>query len=201
MAIDFPNSPTVGDVYTVGLRSWIYTSTGWQAYTAAGNSPSAPGLAFITQQTFSTAASVSVNNCFTSAYDSYRVIVAPITGSIQANLNFRLRVSSTDSSASYYSSNTSIQFTGTNAAEGNNNASAIALRRVSATADSFAILDIMLPALTKHTFFTFSMTDAATYTNHGVGKHTVATAYDGFTLVADSGNLTGTLRVYGFRNS
>ena len=36
MAIDFPNSPVVGDTYTVGTRTWVYTSTGWTAYASSG---------------------------------------------------------------------------------------------------------------------------------------------------------------------
>lgn len=29
MAIDFPNSPSVNDTYTVGSRTWTYTGTAW----------------------------------------------------------------------------------------------------------------------------------------------------------------------------
>jgi hypothetical protein len=31
MAIDFPNSPTVGQMYTVGNRSWRYDGEKWVA--------------------------------------------------------------------------------------------------------------------------------------------------------------------------
>jgi hypothetical protein len=45
MAIDFPNSPTAGDVYTVGNRSWTYDGTGWRATTtpSANHLPLAGG--------------------------------------------------------------------------------------------------------------------------------------------------------------
>ena len=33
MPIDFPNTPTVGDVYTYGSRTWTWTGYGWQATT------------------------------------------------------------------------------------------------------------------------------------------------------------------------
>jgi len=29
MAIDFPNSPSVNQTYTVGSRTWTYTGTAW----------------------------------------------------------------------------------------------------------------------------------------------------------------------------
>lgn len=35
MAIDFPTSPTVGQIYTYGARSWQWTGSGWQAVSAA----------------------------------------------------------------------------------------------------------------------------------------------------------------------
>lgn len=35
MAIDFPNSPTVGQIYTVGDKSWIWDGTVWKAYGAS----------------------------------------------------------------------------------------------------------------------------------------------------------------------
>ena len=31
MPIDFPASPSIGDVYTVGSRKWTWTGNGWQA--------------------------------------------------------------------------------------------------------------------------------------------------------------------------
>lgn len=30
-AIDFPNNPTVGQVFTSGSRSWVWTGTVWDA--------------------------------------------------------------------------------------------------------------------------------------------------------------------------
>lgn len=35
MAIDFPNSPTVGQIYTSGDKSWIWDGTVWKAYGAS----------------------------------------------------------------------------------------------------------------------------------------------------------------------
>jgi hypothetical protein len=37
--------------------------------------------------------------------------------------------------------------------------------------------------------------------NAGGGYHTVVSAFDGFTIYPTSGNVTGTVRVYGYRNS
>jgi hypothetical protein len=33
MAIDFPNSPSVNDTFTVGTRTWIWDGTTWELVT------------------------------------------------------------------------------------------------------------------------------------------------------------------------
>jgi hypothetical protein len=38
MAIDYPNSPTLGQVYTYGSRTWTWTGVAWQA-TATSTGP------------------------------------------------------------------------------------------------------------------------------------------------------------------
>lgn len=32
MAIDFPDSPVINDIFTVGTKSWIYDGEKWKAY-------------------------------------------------------------------------------------------------------------------------------------------------------------------------
>lgn len=36
MPIDFPNSPAVNDLYTVGNRTWRWTGTTWESVATAG---------------------------------------------------------------------------------------------------------------------------------------------------------------------
>jgi len=36
MPIDFPNSPSVNDVYTVGVRSWVWTGNTWESIATIG---------------------------------------------------------------------------------------------------------------------------------------------------------------------
>lgn len=38
-AIDFPNSPTVGQIFTSGTRSWIWTGTVWDSISQAMVAP------------------------------------------------------------------------------------------------------------------------------------------------------------------
>ena len=42
MPIDFPNSPSVNDVYTVDGRSWRWTGSVWESVTATVAGPTGP---------------------------------------------------------------------------------------------------------------------------------------------------------------
>jgi hypothetical protein len=177
MAIDFPNSPTTGQIFTSGDKSWIWDGTVWKAYGASlsptvlkvdstnsrvginnqspahaldivgrvearaattqdgvalvgragGTSsydvvltpttltadrtltlPNATGtvartadvgMRFITSGTFTSQSSVSINNCFSSDYTNYKVVVGNITHSTTLVLRIRMRLAGTDSSS------------------------------------------------------------------------------------------------------
>ena len=48
--INFPSSPSVNDTYTFGVKTWIYTSSGWQQQIMAGpTGPTGPGYINIPQ--------------------------------------------------------------------------------------------------------------------------------------------------------
>lgn len=42
MPIDFPNSPTVGQTFTSGVRSWTWTGTVWDLTTYGAQGPTGP---------------------------------------------------------------------------------------------------------------------------------------------------------------
>lgn len=82
MAIDFPNSPTLNQVYTVGDRSWIWNGTYWavsgtsSTFSAADTPPSNPTVGDLwfesdTGKTF-------------VYYDNYWVEIGTASGSIDA---------------------------------------------------------------------------------------------------------------------
>jgi hypothetical protein len=60
------------------------------------------------------------------------------------------------------------------------------------------------PALASPTYLTFvgnGRSSVSADMANGGANHTASTAYDGFIFTASSGNITGTMRVYGLRNS
>jgi hypothetical protein len=155
----------------------------------------------IAETAFTGASSVSVNNCFTSAYTNYKLILNVPTSSNA--VGFRLRASGTDASANYYavnydmySHNTAISGT---VAQQNTT-------YILAGGDKTQTMgEIFNPQLAQITGFSWqgvsweSTTPRAqtTQTNYK-GAHNAATAYDGFTIFPVTGTMTGTYALYGY---
>jgi hypothetical protein len=163
-----------------------------------------PGLNLINTTTFSAASTVSVNNCFSSLYQNYRIIINA-SATVDQGLAIRMRSSGTDNTtAAYtrqriYGDNTSIV--------GSRNASDTSWISgqsiyTSANGNSPLSLDIYDPYIATYTSYTslqaYSYAGSTLYISSGL--HAVSNIFDGLTIYISSGTLTGTLRIYGYRN-
>lgn len=163
-------------------------------------------LATTGKVTFTTATSVSVNGCFTSEFESYRIIIDISATSTSLGGGIRLRASGTDASGSgTYVGRTSYG-TGTTWATVTygSGSTSFPYAAISAT-DHFIIIDINAPFLARATRaqivgsgFTGTGTGAGTADSFINGKHTTASSYDGFSIIPSTGNITGSLTVYGY---
>lgn len=159
----------------------------------------APGLVLINRTDFTVASSVSVNNCFNSTYENYRVVIYN-THTVETPLLLRLRASGVDSSASYYSKLIYSRYDGTGVfgdAVRNNSDN---LWAGTGGTSRGLVIDIERPALAADTWFQMVNGDNNAGSSGG-GRHGAATAYDGVTFYVTSGTITGTLRIYGYRNA
>lgn len=162
---------------------------------------SAGGLVYITSSAFSAAATASVNNCFSSTYDNYRIVLY-VTGTSGNNLSFRYRASSTDNSAASYAWQVAnIAGAGLNGSVTTGATS----HRVCYLGTNYSAItfDVFRPGLAANTLHM-----SQGYADNGgasqylvAGVHNVASAFDGFTLIPDASTITGTVRVYGYINS
>jgi hypothetical protein len=164
------------------------------------------GLVKITDQTFSAASSVNINNCFSSTYDNYRIIFDPSAASTTLTMSIRLRASGADNStANYIRQNLNaqqatvgaVQFTGaTSWGFGGVDGTYVSYNR-------FAF-DICAPQLTRYTVAVvpslFVSTSAQYYANLDAYLFNATTSFDGFSILTSTGTITGTVRVYGYRN-
>ena len=166
------------------------------AWVAAGV---APGLVHINTTTFSAVSSVSLNEIFSSAYQNYQIILTG-QGSVYASTNFRLRVAGTDNStaSSYLIQRLAASGTTVSALEATNTYAEFAELQTNPTA---AVMNIFNPAVATPTN---AMTQTIVYQRpiliYGA-THTQSVAYDGITIYTLSGTITGTIRVYGYKNS
>ena len=182
-------------------------SSGGLAISSAGNVTGA-GLDLITTQSFSAVSSVSINNCFSATYDNYRVLVSEgaADSTTTRNLNLRLRVGGVDNSGtSEYNWNILFQYNASTVGGTGGNSNVLPVTAFSGIDKNMAVvLDIFSPARAWRTLLSGSawryQNDVSAWVHSTVGgSHTVATAYDGFTLYPASGTFSGVVSVYGYR--
>lgn len=158
----------------------------------------APGLQYITGQTFTAVSSVSVNNCFTSTYDVYRMVLRLETSGIDCWL--RMRVGGVDESGSNYRHGRYFVGVTTSVAAGNTNNQTDTYAFIGAgdSNGALSVVDIGFPALAKYT--RFASHNSAALLQVVASSLVNTTVYDGFTLLPTSSTMTGNLRIYGYRN-
>ncbi len=151
---------------------------------------------------FTAQSSISLNGCFTSTYDNY-LVNCDFTASASVNILLRLRLNGTDSSASYQRQLLTADTTTVSAAKAIDG-SEVLFTPANTSRNSFK-MDLFGPALARPTT---GQSIASENANVGASiafrlvafGHNVSTAYDGLTIYPSTGNITGTLRVYGYRN-
>ncbi len=153
---------------------------------------------------FSAATTVSVNGCFTSAYENYLLALElSLASGVGIYCRTRMRAAGVDASAaaSYYTQETSFFGTTLSAARSNEDNSRFI--NADSTYKTAAILNYFAPQLATPTriitnvFYGYQNASAS----QAWTVHTVASAYDGFTIYPSSSTITGTVRIYGLRNS
>lgn len=161
-----------------------------------------PGMVLVAAQSFSAVSSVSVNNCFSATYDAYRIVINTSSSSTNNSTQFRLRVSGTDASGGNYNQYAlSADATAVTVNSGTGN-TLFTVSTNSSTNGGIAALEVVRPALAVHTgiLLTSSNWSAGAY-GAGLVLHQVNTAYDGFSLIASTGTITGSLQVFGYRKT
>jgi hypothetical protein len=197
-------------------KVFVYSGSAWVEVSDLDSTDGVPtsaqtkldtvGMVHITTVAFSTSSAINVNDCFSATYDNYRVMLHTTSASVSGSiLRMRMRASGTDSSVNYYFSGiqTSSQSATISSWRGNN---VTYWEYGYAFADRTSLtLDIFRPFDAVATLFHSSATgddNVANLTTHYLaGHHLVGTSYDGFSIFPSSGNLTGTLRVYGYRDA
>jgi hypothetical protein len=203
---------TKGDLFTfttvdarlgVGANNTVLTADSAEASGLKWATPSsvADNWTALSSTTFSASSAVNVNSVFTSAYDNYKIIVNFTAVSADALVQLRLRASGTDSSTNY--ANQRLQQSGSTVSGSSNPDSSTTFFWLGYAASPVA--EVLIDANLYKPFLA-SPTMYECTEMHGndqsriTGKNTASTSYDGFTIFSTS-TLTGTVRVFAFKNS
>jgi hypothetical protein len=159
------------------------------------------GLTLLNTTTFSGVSSQSVNDVFSATYTHYK-ITGDITGSTGLGVSLRLRVSGADNSSSNYRrQRLSIDSTTVNAERTTTDTSWLDICSVDTGVSNLFIFELLNPFQTQNTS-AFSMRGAKANGNaefsilwYGIN---VTTSYTGFTLLPNTGTITGSVSVYGY---
>jgi hypothetical protein len=189
--------PALGQELAEDIEAALPTAGGLAPATptSIANSGGSASLAGNTV-TFTGVSSVSLNGCFTGDYGNYRVLARIVASSTGIQTGFRFRASGTDTTTGYKRA-------------GLYAANASGLYYYSAAADRFIVadyvnndfsLDVYQPLDTVFSAITGLSVQSTFQTNWIGGQQASATAYDGFSLIASSGTVTGTVSVYGYKS-
>jgi len=160
------------------------------------------GLTLINTTSFSAVASQSVNDVFSSTYDNY-LIQLTLSGSTTDDVNMRMRVGGSDNSSTNYVrsyfSQSSTSLTG-QLISGETSFRQVA--RMRSGQSNFSQMTIINPFATAHTTIIQDNTDQVGTVNllqtRIMHTMTVTTSYTGFTVIAASGNITGSVSVFAY---
>ena len=220
MPMVFPTSPAVGQVFSSGGRSWVWTGSTWDSPSSATAALSglsqivptsvvkgASGTASVSAGglvTISGTESISLNGIFTPVYDAYKVLIYLKSSSGSNRLQLRTRVGGADLTTatyrhvSFYTNSAVNSFSGLS----QNSADSVGILSYTGVQGNAIEFDIFNPNITDYTHVrsTSSFSDS---TNMFVINSAIVvnntTSYDGFTLFPTAANITGTIRVYGYK--
>ena len=187
-----------------GMVSYLQDTNQLEVYDGSAWASIAPtstqGLTLINSTSFSAVASQSVNDVFSATYDNYRILVNCI-GSTAINVGIRLRVAGSDTATSTYqqqflfASSTTVSSDRTTTDTSNSIGDCTSTDRLMGTLDCFG------PFLVRPTGFSmYAMGRYPTTNNISIksASQSGSTSFTGFTLLPNTGNITGTVSVYGY---
>jgi hypothetical protein len=197
MPMVFPTSPTTGQVFTSGGRSWVWSGATWDA--PAGQPSIIPGMVLIrTEVVPPSTSNVSLNNIFSSEFRNYQIVSNILADTTAFSMGVRLRLNGADNTASSYGYQLFISAgTGSSNSRAESQTSA-RIAGVSNLAWQSIVMSVNNPAIAQPTTgFVQSQYYIPMEQELTAYRHLVSTAYDGITFIG--GPFRGTISVYGMR--
>lgn len=167
------------------------------------------GLVYITETNATSGSTVDITSCFSSAYDSYRIIISDFRASTAANILSQLLATSTPATTNYAWGVTRVDYLGALTGVGSGFPATVAywnFQMVGGTTSSSFVLELQNPFLSQPTYVQWDSTDNRGTSGYAVmkggGTHTTASSYNGIRLSTTAGTFTNAkIRVYGYRQT
>jgi hypothetical protein len=148
--------------------------------------------------------SASINGCFNALYDNYIITITCTATTVSAYVGMKFRNAGVDTSTGYNGASRYVSVSsGSDIAVnwGLAAASSQLLMSQPAPDSTFISLNVFSPYLTAKTGAVAQMVNFNGEPWRGGFSQTSITQFDGITFFVTSGTLSGTVRVYGLRNS
>jgi hypothetical protein len=184
----------------VGTNNYILTADSAEATGmkwAAASSGS--GMTLISTTSFSAASAVNVNNCFSSTYDSYKIISTFIP-SDNTTCKVRFRNSGSNITTSTYYMGISYYSTGTRQFDYTNGTTEFNIGNAGPSANFFfsaEFTDVFASTPKMGSYTSMWATTGYGEMIQGPFKNTTASSIDGFSIAPNTGTFTGFISIYG----
>jgi hypothetical protein len=153
--------------------------------------------------TFTSASSVSINDVFSTIYDYYLVHLSAEGSTSGIDINMRLRVSGSDNSSTVYTRSQIFQSSTTVSGQSlTGQTSWVGVGYATTSQRQFSQMTVINPFATQYSGLIRDAIDAINGTTTQLRTtygSTITTSYTGFTIIPSTGNITGTITVYGYK--
>lgn len=213
MATNFPTSvdnftnPTANDSLNLPSHSTQHANANdaieaIEGYLLTGNGRA--GLQHIVSTSFSATAGINIDNCFSASFDNYVIYMEAAGAGGATNVQYRWRQSGATITTTNFQRQQLLGNGGTASAARVDNTSVAIFGGLGLGVGAYE-LKIFKPFLntTKTSICTNVYDSAATATKVSVEGNgwSIAGIYDGIRFQTDAGTMTGSVRIYGLRNS
>jgi hypothetical protein len=208
MPTNFPTSvdnftnPTANDSLNLPSHSTQHANSNDAIEAIEGYLLNGAGKNIIARTSFSAQTTVSFSSIFTNTFDNYKILINIEAASTANTLLLRLRSGTTDNSGANYNRQelTANSVTVIAGQGGSQNAFLAGKYDVAGGASEVTLFNPNEPQYTYITSVGVSPTSTVTLVN-STGYFTTTSEFDGFSVVAAGGNITGTIKVYGLRKT
>jgi hypothetical protein len=161
------------------------------------------GMVLLNTTSFSAVASQSINDVFSATYENYRIILDLTAVSASQDITLRLRTAGSDATTNYTNP---IRVFDSGGGSGNfiSTTSWKVMETRSGSNNHFYSVDMNLhsPFLSIPTTYTMTSisraSDGSSKSAYGGGMHEDATSYSSLSILANTGNITGKVYIYGY---